>query len=438
MHNHLSLKLILAAFILVPKAQAVDFVLYPNTPIPVANVIGNRTSFAPGFFSGSWQANATVAGQKQELYLPATAVFPGYPGGVKISDIASVSYWTNKSGTVAQPDWYLLLYTVKTLSGDTGSFYHSRLTTEPAYTGTPAANAPPNVWHQWATGDPSFPLKFYDSIRNGGIFGGIASDPTLATLQAGPITWGPPGLVTPTDYRSEVISLFSIQTGTCCAFGFNGLVDGLTITLKTGEVSRINLEAVPLDSPFQIRYASNLTAGDSVINISNNGANGAPIAGPGFGGGVGNICVNAYAFSPDEQLISCCSCLVTPNGLVSLSIKTDLVSNTLTGVIPDSVVIKLVSTGAGANFTSLSCANSAALPGTPNFPLASGLHAWGTTIHLDPAGKYTVNETPFAGATLSADELASIANRCTNIVGNGSGFGACKVCRNTGLSSLRQ
>src|SRR4051812_1653944 len=97
------------------------------------------------------------------------------------------------------------------------------------------------------------------------------------------------------------------------------------------------------DSPFQIRYAANLTSGDSVINITNSGANGASLFGPGFGGAVGNICVNVYAFSPDEQLVSCCSCLVTPNGLVSLSVNNDLVSNTLTGVRPSSVVVKLLS-----------------------------------------------------------------------------------------------
>ena len=88
------------------------------------------------------------------------------------------------------------------------------------------------------------------------------------------------------------------------------------------------------DSYFQIRYAANLTSGDSVINLTNTGANGASLNGPGFGGAAGNICVNVYAFSPDEQLVSCCSCLITPNGFASLSVNSDLISNTLTGVRP--------------------------------------------------------------------------------------------------------
>ena len=187
---------------------------------------------------------------------------------------------------------------------------------------------------------------------------------------------------------------------------------------------------------FIIRYAANLTAGDSVINITNTGANGASLTGPGFGGAAGNICVNVYAFSPDEQLISCCSCLITPNGLVSLSVNQDMVSNTLTGVRPNSIVVKLVNTGAAANFAGNSCTNSAALAGTPAFPLAGGVLAFGTTLHAGAAvGAFNLTETPFIRATLSQAELDSIKNRCTNIIGNGSTFGICRSCRTGGLNA---
>ena len=53
---------------------------------------------------------------------------------------------------------------------------------------------------------------------------------------------------------------------------------------------------------FPIKTSSKLTDGDSLINITNTGENGAPLHGPGFGGADGNICVNVYVFSPDEQL----------------------------------------------------------------------------------------------------------------------------------------
>ena len=191
---------------------------------------------------------------------------------------------------------------------------------------------------------------------------------------------------------------------------------------------------ITADSPFQVRYASNLTVGDSVINITNTGANGASLFGPGFGGAAGNICVNVYAFAPDEQLISCCSCLVTPDGLVSLSVVNDLISNTLTGVRPSSVVVKLISTLAGTGGSGTSCTNSAVAASAAN--IVRGLAAWGTTIHASPTG-FATTETAFTPSTLSVGEIDSVTNRCRNILGNGTGFGVCNSCRAGGLGAGR-
>lgn len=47
------------------------------------------------------------------------------------------------------------------------------------------------------------------------------------------------------DYGAEQLSLISLQTGSLWGNGFSGLVDGVTITLKNGDVARVNLEAVP-------------------------------------------------------------------------------------------------------------------------------------------------------------------------------------------------
>src|SRR6186997_862183 len=116
---------------------------------------------------------------------------------------------------------------------------------------------------------------------------------------------------------------------------------------------------VTLDTPYQVRYASNLNLGDSVINITNGGARGAGLQSGTSAGVTGAICANVYAFSPDEQMISCCSCPVTPNGLRSLSAQADLISNTLTPAVPTSIVIKLL----GSVPVGGSCAGSAATPG---------------------------------------------------------------------------
>ena len=244
---------------------------------------------------------------------------------------------------------------------------------------------------------------------------------------------------------------FSLTGGTIppnatCTLNANvmGTAPGALVN-TTGNVSSANggtdgtaTATLTVTTDFYIRYAANLTSGDSVINLTNTGANGASLNGPGFGGAVGNICMNVYAFSPDEQLVSCCSCLVTPNGLVSLSVNNDLISNTLTGVRPNSIVVKVLPSAASPTFAGTSCTNSAALAGAATNPLLlpGGSLGFGTTVHALGAG-FGTTETPFRGATLSQAELASITNRCTNIIGNGSTFGICRSCRTGGLSASR-
>jgi hypothetical protein len=175
---------------------------------------------------------------------------------------------------------------------------------------------------------------------------------------------------------------------------------------------------------FQVRYASNLNIGDSVINITNAGTTNTAA------GALTNICANVYTFSPDEQLISCCSCTVTPNALVSLSANGDLVSNTLTPAHPTSIVVKIAYTaGTACNASNVPVAN-----------LTAGGRAWGTTLHAAPTTpvSYQVTETEFSPAGLSAGELARITSFCGFIQANGSGFGICRSCRLGGLGAVSQ
>jgi hypothetical protein len=201
----------------------------------------------------------------------------------------------------------------------------------------------------------------------------------------------------------------------------------ILVALACALVAASDGQAQVQDTPFQVRYFANLQNGESLINITNTGANGAPLLGPGFGSdkNAGNICVNVYAFSPDEQLVSCCSCLVTPNAVVNLGVNRDLTSKTLTGVIPNSVVVKLLATRKSTGDTT-SCSNSAA---DPTLVPVYGLVAWGTTLHAAVGGGFAITETQFAPATLSEGEKASIQGRCAAILGNGSGYGICASCR---------
>jgi len=187
--------------------------------------------------------------------------------------------------------------------------------------------------------------------------------------------------------------------------------------------------ADPQDNGYQMKYFSNLNVGDSVINISNDGNLQTGIT---ASGNNGSICVNVYAFAPDEQLVSCCACPVTPNGLASLSVTNDLTSNVLTPAVPTSITVKLIVTDA----SSVSVCNAAA-PGTV---VNAGPVAWGTTLHAAPTTpvSYMVTETPFTPYTPGHNELSGQVQDCFFVQRLGSGFGICKSCRLGGLGADHQ
>jgi hypothetical protein len=248
------------------------------------------------------------------------------------------------------------------------------------------------------------------------------------------------------------------------------------------------------DGPYQVGYAVNLLAGDTVINLTNDGAEslfevcddsdarggfsprtecGGAVPAPPVNGvsrrpsgfrvprrqqksmflvnagnpTQGNVCVNTYVFDPQEEEIGCCACLVTPNGLNSLSVKSDLISNTLTPAVPTSAVIKLVGNVPGqdlaGNFT---VCNPATVDPTT---LAFGAMAWGATLEPNGAtGGYSVISFPFLQGNLSTvlnptptgstDELTALTQTCAFIQSNGSGYGICKSCRTGALGGTKR
>jgi len=186
-----------------------------------------------------------------------------------------------------------------------------------------------------------------------------------------------------------------------------------------------NAELIVLGAQgFSVGYAANLDKGDSIVNITNSGTTPS-----------GNICVNVYAFDPSEEFLSCCSCLVTPNALVSLSVQGDLISNTLSPQTPTSVLIALVSsTPSGGSIAG--CDPSQTTTDT----IAPGMQAWGTTLHALPGTPATfgLTENDFLPSSLSTGELTHLASFCGFAQSNGSGFGVCKSCRAGGLNGSKK
>jgi hypothetical protein len=194
------------------------------------------------------------------------------------------------------------------------------------------------------------------------------------------------------------------------------------------------------DGFFQIGYAANLNIGDSVVNLSNDGFNGGVFPNT---LGVGNICVNTYVFDPQEEEIGCCACLVTPNGLNSLSAKSDLISNNLTPAVPTSIVIKLIASRPGTDKTGALTVCNPATAGI-TFPLELGMLAWGSTLEPSSTpGTYNAVNVPFLNGTLNpvptpGSELAGVTALCNFIQANGTGFGICKSCRLGALGGAKQ
>jgi hypothetical protein len=176
----------------------------------------------------------------------------------------------------------------------------------------------------------------------------------------------------------------------------------------------------PPDS-YQIDYAANLNIGDSFVNITNAGT----LAGP-FGANppnLGNVCANVYVFDPQEELIACCTCLVTPNGLNSFSATHSLINNPLTPNVPTTITIDLVGS---APVAGLCNAGSAASINVQT--LLGGLNAWGTTLEPNPASSFGVVRTKFLPGGFSQSQLSALVTTCNFIQSVGTGFGICGSC----------
>jgi hypothetical protein len=168
----------------------------------------------------------------------------------------------------------------------------------------------------------------------------------------------------------------------------------------------------PAADTLKVDYFSNAnTAGapDGTVRLTNPGTF-APVTGS--VGANSNLCAAIFVLDPNQELSECCSCFLSPDGLRTLSVNTDLTGNPLTGVTLTTGAIKVVSTP--------TVGGVCPLPTRLN-PTAA-IRSWATHIQNS---NFSITETASQDATLSATEVVRLQNECFAIALDGSGKGIC-------------
>jgi hypothetical protein len=189
----------------------------------------------------------------------------------------------------------------------------------------------------------------------------------------------------------------------------------LGLCALAGSAAAQNTQVVIGPDIFKINYfANNGVAGapDATVRIDNPGSPSDII----YDGGDTNLCAMIYVFDNDQQLSECCGCLVTPNGLRTLSVGHNLTNNPLTGVVSKNGVIKIVS----------ALPNNNPCDPTSIFQPDATVRAWASHIQNKVGTAYPETETAFSDATLSGEEFEfNLIEQCAFAQRLGSGHAIC-------------
>ncbi len=168
---------------------------------------------------------------------------------------------------------------------------------------------------------------------------------------------------------------------------------------------------------------------DATIRIINPGVTGSPISAD-----EGLLCANLYVFDESQEMLECCSCPITANGLLTISVQ-ELTDNPLT-VCPFRGVVKLV-----ASFPSPACDPTKIVLNDPPNLRGVSTHVQSSVSGVapinnnnSPLGYLAVTEDEFADAPLSAVEQADLGTICSFVRYLGTGRGKCdEVCDEIGI-----
>jgi hypothetical protein len=154
---------------------------------------------------------------------------------------------------------------------------------------------------------------------------------------------------------------------------------------------------------FVTYFANNVAAApDASVRVINDGSAGAY--------GAGDLYADFYLFDDSEELITCCSCQVTPDGLLSESVK-KMTASAIREVAPTRGVIKMISSTNGF----FPVAGEEEPPAEITSP---GLRVWATHIQSvknetpDGPAPYSQTETILADSNLVASDQSLMEILC--------------------------
>jgi hypothetical protein len=180
----------------------------------------------------------------------------------------------------------------------------------------------------------------------------------------------------------------------------------LAIALMLGIASGTAMAQGDNSVYFVTYYSNNVAAApDATVRVINDGDQGAPQP-------AGDLFAEFFVFDDSEELTSCCGCVVTPDGLLSESVKNQLTKYTIRNIVPPRGVIKLISS---SNCLGANCPGGPAFAPTTPIP---GLRAWATHVQSNAnkypygAAPYSQTETKFADANLGTAEKGLIEELC--------------------------
>jgi hypothetical protein len=141
----------------------------------------------------------------------------------------------------------------------------------------------------------------------------------------------------------------------------------------------------------------------------------------------GILCANIYVFDTAQELIECCGCPVTNNGLRTIDEFFDLTSNPKAMPPPFNAagVIKILSSGPNNTGDTLSLLQFGIC--NPAFPPVANPQGAFTLREYATHGKdsRTVTESEFLESPPTAAEVTNLTENCTTIHQNGTGHGIC-------------